>query len=361
MGESPEPSTATVGALWRDRLGRLAIRCAQVILVAVVLMGVVKAATRLEFVVIPLTLALILGAALFPLVTILRRLRLPHAVAALLTLLLGGLGLGGVLTLAVARVGAQWASLQSSAMDGFGEALHYLRRGPLSLSETQIDHTRQAVVDFVTSSTFGQHAVAGVFTTVELMTGFVLTLFILFYFLKEGPAIWRFLIQPLRPAWHARVSHAGERAIHVLGGYLQGTALVALVDTVFIGGAVWILDVPLAVPLSILVFLGAFVPIVGATLTGIVAALVALVTVGLSAAIWVTVVVIVVNQLEGHLLSPVVLGRSLHLHPLAVLLALASGAILGGIVGALLAVPFTGVAWAVAKSWNTRLPAPHDG
>lgn len=362
--EPSRPSTAGArsswSALWGDALGRLAIRSAQVILVVLVLMGVVQAAIRLKLVVIPLTLALILCAALFPLVTVLRRLRLPHAAAALLTLLLGGLGLGGVLTLAVVRVGAQWESLQSSAMDGFGEALNYLRRGPLSLSEAQIGHTRQAVVDFVTSSEFGQHAVAGVFTTVELMTGFVLTLFILFFFLKEGPAIWRFLIQPMRPPWRARVSHAGERAIDVLGGYLQGTALVALVDTVFIGGALWILDVPLAVPLSILVFLAAFVPIVGATLTGVVAALVALVTVGLSAAIWVAVVVTVVNQLEGHLLSPVVLGRSLHLHPLAVLLSLTAGAILGGIVGALLAVPFTGVAWAVAKSWNAPLPPPAD-
>ncbi|MEI7038086.1 AI-2E family transporter [Fulvimonas yonginensis] len=354
--QPPRSSTSAAprawGRLWGDALGRLAIRSAQLVLVVLALMGMVAAAVRLKFLLIPLTLALILCAALFPLVRVLRRLHLPDALAALLTLLVGGLGLGGVLTLAVARVGAQWASLQSSAIDGFGQALHYLRRGPLSLTDEQIDRTRQAIVDFVTSSAFGKHAVAGVFTTVELMTGFVLTLFVLFYFLKEGPAIWQFLIKPLRAPWHARVARAGERAIDVLGGYLQGTALVALVDTVFIGGAVWILDVPLAVPLSILVFLAAFVPIVGATLTGVIAALVALVTVGLSAAIWVAVVVTVVNQLEGHLLSPVVLGRSLHLHPLAVLLALTSGAILGGIVGALLAVPFTGVAWAVAKSWS---------
>lgn len=367
MGDArhePSPSSlapTSRSRLWSDAMGRLAVRAAQVILVVLVLVGVAKAAIRLEFVLIPLTLALILAAALFPLVAVLRRLHLPHALAALLTLALGGLGLGAVLALAVARVGAQWASLQSSAMDGLGQALRYLRRGPLSLSEEQISQTRQAVVDFVTSSEFGQHAVAGVFTTVELLTGFVLTLFILFYFLKEGPAIWRFLLSPLRPEWRARTSRAGERAIGVLGGYLQGTALVALVDTVFIGGAVWILGVPLAVPLSILVFLAAFVPIIGATLTGVIAALVALVTVGMSAAIWVAVVVTVVNQLEGHLLAPVVLGRSLHLHPLAVLLALAAGAILGGIVGALLAVPFTGVAWAVARSWDHPLPSRTNG
>ena len=361
----PRRSSATprpgLRALWTDGFGRLAIRSAQVILVLLVVVAIVRAAITLKLVVIPLLLALIASAALFPLVALLRRCHLPHAVAALVTLLLGGVGIGGAIGLAVARVAAQWGTLQASAVEGFGQALHYLHRGPLSISEQQIAHTRDAAVDFLTSSEFGQHAMAGVFTTLELATGFVLVLFILFFFLKDGPSIWGFLIKPLRPAWHARVAHAGDCAIGVLGGYLRGTALVALVDTVFIGGTVWILGVPLAVPLSILVFLGAFVPIVGATVTGVIAALVALVTVGLNAAIWVSAVVIVVNQLEGNLLSPVVLGRSLHLHSLAVLLALTAGTILGGIVGTLLAVPITGVAWAVAKSWNDPLPSHADG
>jgi len=343
--------------MWTDPFGCLAVRSAQVVLVLLVATAVMQAAIRLRLLVIPLLLALIVSAALFPLVAILRRLRLPHALAALLTLMLGGVGIGGVITLAVARVAAQWPSLQSSAIDGLGQALHYLHRGPLSISEQQIDRARQDVVDFMTSSEFGQHAMAGVFTTMELATGFVLVLFILFFFLKDGPSIWGFLLRPLRPDWHARVAHAGDCAIGVLGGYLRGTALVALVDTVFIGGALWFLDVPLAVPLSILVFLAAFVPIVGATFTGVIAALVALVTVGMSSAVWVSAVVIVVNQLEGNLLSPVVLGRSLHLHSLAVLLALTAGTILGGIVGTLLAVPLAGVAWATVKSWNDPLPS----
>ncbi|MCX7512210.1 AI-2E family transporter [Frateuria hangzhouensis] len=347
-------------ALWTDAFGRLATRSAQAILVLLLVAAIVRAALALKLVVIPLLLALIFCAALFPLVALLRRCRVPHALAALVTLLLGGVGVGGMIALAVARVASQWETLQASAIDGFGQALHYLHRGPLSISEQQIDHARDAMVGFLTSSEFGQHAMAGVFTTLELATGFVLVLFILFFFLKDGPSIWRFLIGPLRPAWHARVTHAGDRAIGVLGGYLRGTALVALVDTVFIGGTVWILGVPMAVPLSILVLLGAFVPIVGATVTGVIAALVALVTVGLNAAIWVSAVVIVVNQLEGNLLSPVVLGRSLHLHSLAVLLALTAGTILGGIVGTLLAVPITGVAWAVAKSWNDPLPVSPD-
>lgn len=358
----PRPDAPSMPAtLWADGFGRLALRSAQALLLLLMVLAIVHAAVVLKLVVIPVLLALILCAALFPLVALLRRLRLPHGLAALITLLLGGVGVGGVIWLAVARVIGQWEILQNSAIQGFNQALHYLHRGPLSLSEQQIEQARAQAVDFLTSSTFEQHAMASVFTTLELATGFVLVLFILFFFLKDGPSIWRFLIKPFDGAWHGRMDRAGDRAIGVLGGYLRGTALVALVDTVFIGGAVWMLGVPLAVPLTVMVFLGAFVPIVGATVTGVVAALVALVTVGLSAAVWVSVVVLVVNQLEGNLLSPVVLGKSLHLHALAVLLALTAGTILGGIVGTLLAVPLTGVAWAVAKSWNDPLPPPPQG
>lgn len=136
--------------------------------------AVVHAAVRLKLVVVPLLLALVVSAALFRLIALLGRLHVPHAVASLATLLLGGVGKGGAIWLAVARVAAQWPTAQSSAVDGFGQALHYLHRGPLSISEQQVDHAREAILDFLTSTEFGQHAVAGVFTTVALATGFVL-------------------------------------------------------------------------------------------------------------------------------------------------------------------------------------------
>ena len=134
---------------------------------------------------------------------------------------------------------------------------------------------------------------------------------------------------------------------------MRGTAIVALVDTVAIGSALLILQVPLAIPLAIIVFIGAFVPIVGATVAGILAALVALVASGPVVALIVIIVVIAVNQLEGNLLQPVVMGKSLQLHALVILLALTAGTILAGIIGAVLSVPLAAVAWAIIQVWTT--------
>lgn len=143
----------------------------------------------------------------------------------------------------------------------------------------------------------------------------------------------------------------------VLGGYVRGTVIVALVDAVFIGAALFILQVPLALPLAIIVFVTAFIPVVGATLAGVISALVALVTVDLRAAIIIVIVVTVVNQLEGNFLQPIVLGKSLKLHELVILLVLTGGTILGGIVGTLLSVPLSAVAWAIIKSWREPVVA----
>jgi predicted PurR-regulated permease PerM len=175
---------------------------------------------------------------------------------------------------------------------------------------------------------------------------------VLFYFMKDGPFIWSFLITPLGPLLRAKARRAGDSAVVSLGGYVRGTAIVAAVDAACIGIALAVLRVPLAVPLAIVVFIGAFIPLVGATVAGIVSALVTLVTVDLSAAIWVAIVVVAVQQLEGNFLSPVVLGKSLRLHGLVVLLALTAGTILGGIIGTLLSVPTAAVAWAVITQWN---------
>jgi predicted PurR-regulated permease PerM len=144
----------------------------------------------------------------------------------------------------------------------------------------------------------------------------------------------------------------GFRSLEVLGGYVRGTAIIALVDSVFIGIALLILGVPLALPLAVIVFVGSFVPLVGATAAGALAALVALVANGPFVALMVILAVVVVNQLEGNFLQPVVMGRSLSIHPLVILLALTAGTILAGIVGAILSVPVAAVAWAAIKVWT---------
>lgn len=277
-----------------------------------------------------------------------------------IALLTGVIAFGGIITLVVTGVRNEWDNLVESVSAGIDAVHDYVVSGNLPIDPSQLEDLRVTVIDFVTSAQFGSGALAGVGNAVQVVTGLVLTIVLLFFFLKDGPEIWAFLIKPFRPGMHARAERVGGRAVDVLGGYVTGTAIVAAVDAVLIGAALWILQVPLALPLAIIVFVGAFIPIVGATVTGIVAALVALVTNDLVTALIVVAVVVLVNQLEDNLLAPVVLGRSLRLHALVILLALTVGTILGGIIGTFLAVPFAAVAWAIIKAWNAPDAAEAD-
>jgi len=175
---------------------------------------------------------------------------------------------------------------------------------------------------------------------------------VLFFFLKDGPQLWEFMLRPFRGRNYTRARRIGDKTVSTLGSYIRGTAAVAFVDAVGIGVGLWILQVPLALPLAVLVFLLAFIPIVGATLAGILAALVALVSNGLVNALFVVGVVVLVNQLEGNFLQPVLMGRTLKLHAFVILIALTIGTVLGGILGAVLAVPITAVAWGAIQVWD---------
>jgi putative heme transporter len=194
----------------------------------------------------------------------------------------------------------------------------------------------------------------------EFLTGLVLMIVVLFFLLKDGWKITNFTLRWFRDGTRARLAESVDRASQVLGGYVRGTATVAAVDAVLIGAGLFIIGVPLALPLAVIVFIGAFIPIVGATVAGILAALVALVTTGPVAALIVVGIVVAVNQLEGNLLQPVVMGRTLSLHALIVLLALTVGTIVGGIFGAILAVPYTAVAWTLIQVWSDRYQAGPD-
>ncbi|MDQ6645666.1 MAG: AI-2E family transporter [Pseudomonadota bacterium] len=363
----PELGAAVVGthhapdseALWADTLGRVATRAGQTLLILAIIMLIGLLLVHLSPLVVPFLVALIVAAALQPLIRLMKP-HMPNGLAAAAALLVGGIGVGGAVAYAVIRMLSQAAAVQKAAVQGFQQAVDYLRNGPLPISDQQIIDARHSLIDFFTSSSFGADALAGVHGAVQVFAETLLGLFILFFLLKDGEKMGAFLTRPFTPRLREKARYSGAKGMEVLGGYLRGTAIVGLVDTALIGGALWILNVPLAITLSILVFIGAFVPIVGATASGAIAALVALVTVDLNAAIWVAGVVLAVNQLESNLLAPLVLGRSMHLHSLAVLLALSAGAVLGGITGTFLAVPLTAFAWAVLKAWN-HVPQPEEG
>ena len=218
----------------------------------------------------------------------------------------------------------------------------------------QIDQAVSQVTGFLTSSQFGAGALSGLSAAGNFFTGLVLLLVILFFFLKDGDKIWAFFLSWMPDHQMHRWLSTGGRTVQTLGGYMRGTATIAAVDAIGITAALLILRVPLAIPLGVVTFMASFIPMVGATFAGILATLIALVTNGPVVALIVLGAVIVVNQLEGNFLQPVVMAHALNLHALVILLSLAAGTVLGGLVGAVLAVPLAAVAWAIVKIWSGR-------
>ncbi|WP_017791722.1 AI-2E family transporter [Leucobacter salsicius] len=341
-----------VSGAWSDTFGLLATRSLQIIIVLALTAAAIIGMRSLSTVVIPILIALILASTFAPVMRWLRDRGVPSLVATVIMLLAIMLLLTGVGWLIVWAVQDQWSDLAKQAEEGFQQVLAWGHELPFWPSPEQLQEWQTAVVDFLTSSQFGSGALAGVGVVTNFVTGIVLLVVVLFFFLKDGPQIWRFMLRPFRGEGLARAERAGAKTVQTLGSYIRGTAAVAAVDAIGIGIGLVILQVPLALPLSVLVFMLAFIPIVGATLAGTLAALVALVANGPVSAIVVVGVVVLVNQLEGNLLQPLLMGRALKLHSLVILLALTIGTVLSGILGAVLAVPIAAVAWGIIKVWD---------
>ncbi|WP_235829234.1 AI-2E family transporter [Gulosibacter macacae] len=353
---------ARVGDLWRDGLGVVSTRSVQVLVILAVAAVTIWGLQQVSLVVIPLLLGLIVAAALAPLVSLLVRRGWPRVLATVTVLLALVVVLGGAIAIVVAQVADKWALLSDRTLDGVNQLISWWNTTfpQFELNQQNINELWATVQGWISNLNYGalgSGVAAGLGSVGAFVAGLVLFIVILFFFVKDGPMIWSFLIRPLKDAQHRRAELMGTRAVAVLGGYVRGTVIVALVDAIFIGLGLVILQVPLAIPLALVVFICAFIPVVGATLAGVIAALVTLVTNGFVPAIIVVAIVVLVNQLEGNLLSPIVLGKSLALHELVVLLTLTVGTVLGGIIGTLIAVPLTAVGWALVKAWTEPLPA----
>ncbi len=346
------PGAERNGGLWSDRFGTLATRSLQILIVLVLVAGIVWGMRTLSTVFIPIMLALIFASTFWPVTKWLRAHRVPSALAAameLVSILLILTGVGWLVTWAVRD---EWDELAGKAHEGFEQLIAWTHTLPFSIDSEQLLEWRDQLVDWATSADVGAGALAGVGVVANFVTGLVLMIVVLFFFLKDGPAIWRFLLRPFEGEGRARAERIGDKTVGTLGSYVRGTASVALVDAVGIGIGLTILQVPLALPLSVLVFLLSFIPLVGATVAGILGALVALVANGPLSAVLVVGVVVLVNQLEGNFLQPVLMGRALKLHALVILLALTIGTVLSGILGAVLAVPIAAVVWGIIKVWD---------
>jgi predicted PurR-regulated permease PerM len=294
---------------------------------------------------VPVAIALLLAALLSPAVGRLTRHHVPRALATALVMVCGLAGLGGVLTFVIITFIRGLPELGNQLTASVDTIVTWLATGPLQVSEQQLRGVQDEVLATLSAnqSSITLGALSTAATIGQMVTELLLVVFTLIFFLHGGRGIWEFLLNAAPADVRTRVDVAGRRSLAALVSYIRATAVVAVVDAVAIGIGLAVLRIPLAVPLAALVFLGAFVPIIGAVVTGGVAVLVALVAQGPVSALIVLAIIVGVMQLEGHVLQPLLLGRAVKLHPLAVILAIAAGLLTAGIAGALLAVPLLAV------------------
>jgi putative heme transporter len=269
----------------------------------------------------------------------------PRSLATTLVVVGGIAAVAGTLTLVINEFVNGWPQLSEKFTVALGKLEEWLKTGPFNLSEQQIDSGITAAEDWLKNNqeAITTGALATATTLGHIVAAFFLVLFATFFFLRDGRRISRFLFGVLPMEAREPVAQASEAAWFTLVSYVRATVLVAFIDALGIGLVLVILDVDFAFPLAALVFLGAFIPIVGATLSGAIAVLVALMTDGPVVALVLLIAVIVVQQVEGHLLQPLIMGRAVAIHPLAVIVAIATGVVLSGIIGALVAVPTVAV------------------
>lgn len=314
-----------------------------------VLAGVVYVLMRvigsISLLVVVFAAGLLITALLQPTVARLRRIGLGRGFATFVTFIAGFVAMGLIGWFVVWQVIENVDTLTERVQQGIQDLRDWAIDGPFHVSEQQINDVTDNLNQWIGDNS-EQLTSAGLETVtylVEFLTGAVLTAFTTLFLLYDGRRIWEWALKFVPASAREGVAGAGPRAWMTLTGYVRGTVIVALIDAVGIGTGLYFLEVPLAVPLAVIVFLFSFIPIVGATVSGTLAVLVAFVTNGMFTALMVIILVVVVQQVEGHVLQPFILGRMVRVHPLAVVLAVSGGSLLAGIPGAVVAVPTVAV------------------
>ncbi|WP_194291577.1 AI-2E family transporter [Cumulibacter manganitolerans] len=314
----------------------------------------------LATVTIPLAIALLLSALLTPVRNWMVRKGMKPGLAAPLVFVGGLVVVLGLISLIVQQFVKGAPELAKQSQGGIDQIKDWLASSSLHITDAQLNSWLEKAQQWIGDNT--DKITSGALTTAtsaaHVIAGFLLTLFILFFFLKDGAKIWQWVLRFVPDQSMGSINGAAHRSWETLGGYVKATALVAMVDAVGIGLGLAILQVPLFLPLAALVFLTAFIPMVGATLSGAIAVLVALVTVGPVKALIALGVVILVQQIEAHFLQPVLMGHAVAIHPLGVVIAIAVGSITAGIVGALLAVPLAAALNAAFSYLYQKAPDP---
>ena len=350
-GEVPRLFALTAAYSWRF----LVIAAAAVIFVFVLV--------TLRLIVIPIVVALLLSTLLVPLADRLRRRGLPSLVATWVVFA-GGLGLlAGVVYLVAPAIAGEVDNLGRDVREGIEDVITWLTEGPLDLTRAEVDGYIDQLADQLRErqSSIVSGAFRGAYLLVEVVVGILLTAVLTFFFVKDGGRISNAVLEMFPERRHHDIREVSRRSWEALGAYIRGTAVVGLVDAVAIGGTMLVLGVPLVAAIAVITFFGAFFPLVGAVVAGVIAALVALVTTGFVPALVLAAATIVVQQVEGDVIQPLVLGRAVNLHPLVILLSLTAGAIVAGIAGAFLAVPVAAVAAVAVAHLRGREPVTTEG
>jgi putative heme transporter len=345
------------------RIERLAAYSWRLLVIAAASVGVLWLARQLAPVLIPATVALFLTRLLTPISDRLRgRVRPGLAAAVAMVVLLAAIaGLSIVIVPPIAEEAAAVPDTITEALDDIEQWL--VEESPFDVSREAVDRFRTRTVegfrDLLQSS--GGRVVGGATLAAEVVAGLFLSILFTFFMLRDGARLSSWLRSRLRPAQRERAQRAAQRGWSTLGGYLRGAAMLGIVESIAIGLALLVSGGSLVVPVMVLTFIAAFVPIVGAVVAGVTAVLVALVTGGVVSAAIVGVVALVVQQLDNDILAPWVYGRSLALHPVVILVSVVGGGALFGIAGTLLAVPVVAVAVSVVKELGSgRAIAPSE-
>ena len=321
----------------------------------------------LRLLVIPLLIATLLSALLIPLKNWLVRHRWPAGLAVAVTELGVIAVVGALIFLVVAQVRAGYGDLQAKTIASFDEFRDWLSAPPFNVSTNDITGFLNSTFAAFQSNGSGllSGAVTVGSTVTELLAGVLLTLFATLFILIDGPRIWAWIVRIFPRRARPALDGAGKAGWQTLQNFIRVQILVATVDAIGIGAGAAILQLPLAIPIAVLVFLGSFVPVIGAVATGALAVFVALVYNGWVVALIMLAIVLLVQQIEGHVLQPLVMGTAVKVHPLAVVLAVAGGSVVGGIAGALFAVPIVAVlnvmvGYIARGDWRTPQPTLKD-
>jgi predicted PurR-regulated permease PerM len=329
------PSWLATGAAWSWRL----------LLLATAIYLISRLLGILYVVVVPCIAALLLTALLQPLTSRLRRAGLPALAATWVTLLIALIVVGGLITLVANRVSADYPTLLAETKHTTAQVQSWLAGPPFHVKNNNIQKYLNDIPSYLSKhkSLVEGTVVTGGKIASEFFGGLVLMLFVTFFLVKDGDRIWNWLLGAMRTDTARRMDRAGHASWLVVVYYMRGTVVVAAIHAIVVGVALWIMGVPLALPLAVVVFVAAFVPLVGLLAAGALAIVVTLATKGWVDAVVLLGILIIEDQLEAHLLQPQVVGKMIRLHPLAVILSLAAGGILAGIPGAVVAVPIVAV------------------